>query len=238
MDRIQLKTWLDEELSLDQIGALTSRHPSTVSYWLKRHGLRANGRGRHAPKGGLRKGVLAEMVAAGMTLEAMARELDRSVRTVRYWMAKYEIKGRGGWRRERALAAADRGERELIAFCRHHGETPFMLLGNGRTRCRKCNSAAVAKRRRRVKKILVEEAGGCCVLCGYGRHPAALHFHHLDPGEKEHGVAEAGVTRSLARARAEAAKCVLLCGNCHAEVEAGLARLPREGDRVASANPR
>ena len=34
-----------------------------------------------------------------------------------------------------------------------------------------------------------------------------------------------GVTRSLAAARAEAAKCVLLCANCHAEVEAGVKRL-------------
>jgi hypothetical protein len=31
-----------------------------------------------------------------------------------------------------------------------------------------------------------------------------------------------GATRSLERNRREAAKCVLLCSNCHAEVEAGL----------------
>ena len=34
-----------------------------------------------------------------------------------------------------------------------------------------------------------------------------------------------GVTRSIEQARAEARKCVLLCGNCHAEVEAGVAAL-------------
>jgi predicted HNH restriction endonuclease len=34
-----------------------------------------------------------------------------------------------------------------------------------------------------------------------------------------------GVTRSLAAARAEMAKCVLLCANCHAEVEAGISAL-------------
>jgi hypothetical protein len=35
------------------------------------------------------------------------------------------------------------------------------------------------------------------------------------------------VTRALDAARAEARKCVLLCSNCHAEVEAGAVQLPR-----------
>jgi len=39
-------------------------------------------------------------------------------------------------------------------------------------------------------------------------------------------LSEEGVTRSLARARAEAEKCVLLCAKCHAEVEAGVAAAP------------
>jgi len=37
-----------------------------------------------------------------------------------------------------------------------------------------------------------------------------------------------GVTRSLARAKAEAEKCVLLCANCHAEVESGVRSLSPE----------
>jgi hypothetical protein len=35
-----------------------------------------------------------------------------------------------------------------------------------------------------------------------------------------------GVARSLEKARAEPRKCVLLCANCHAEVEAGVLGLP------------
>jgi len=72
----------------------------------------------------------------------------------------------------------------------------------------------------------VEEAGGACVLCGYSRTLAALHFHHLDPAAKSFALAARGVTLSLAAARAEAAKCVLLCATCHAEVELGVKRLP------------
>jgi hypothetical protein len=73
---------------------------------------------------------------------------------------------------------------------------------------------------------LVADAGGSCVLCGYSRSLAALQFHHIDPATKRFHIAHRGVTRSMAAARAEAAKCVLLCANCHAEVEGGVATLP------------
>jgi hypothetical protein len=71
----------------------------------------------------------------------------------------------------------------------------------------------------------VTEAGGSCALCGYHRYVGALHFHHVDPSTKAF-VLGGGATRSLERTRQEAAKCVLLCSNCHAEVEAGLKLLP------------
>jgi hypothetical protein len=77
-----------------------------------------------------------------------------------------------------------------------------------------------------MKAQLVEEAGGRCCICGYDRYVGALEFHHLDPGQKRHDVSKYGVTLSLAAARDEASKCVLLCSNCHAEVERGVSTLP------------
>jgi len=79
--------------------------------------------------------------------------------------------------------------------------------------------------RRRKKVQLVAERGGCCARCGYDRCLGALHFHHVDPATKRFGIAALGVARSLERARIEAAKRVLLCSNCHAEVEAGVTPL-------------
>jgi hypothetical protein len=55
--------------------------------------------------------------------------------------------------------------------------------------------------------------------------PAALQFHHLNPQEKEFGLAVSGRTRAIAELRREAEKCVLLCANCHVEVERGIASL-------------
>ena len=109
--------------------------------------------------------------------------------------------------------------------CRHHGVTDHWLEGRGSYRCLKCRSDAVARRRRKIKALLVREAGGGCALCGYMRCIAALHFHHLDPAAKSFTLAHGGWTRSLDATRLEAAKCVLLCSNCHSEVEAGLVSL-------------
>jgi len=102
----------------------------------------------------------------------------------------------------------------------------FVLEGRGRYRCRRCRSEAVARRRRKVKGILVAEAGGECILCGYARDVGALHFHHVEPINKRVEINAKGVALALDKLRAEAAKCVLLCANCHAEVEDGVASLP------------
>ncbi len=74
--------------------------------------------------------------------------------------------------------------------------------------------------------MLVQEAGGACVRCGFDEHVCALQFHHLDPAAKDFEIGGRGLTRAIERLRAEARKCVLLCANCHAAVEAGVANLP------------
>jgi hypothetical protein len=81
-----------------------------------------------------------------------------------------------------------------------------------------------------VKERLVEEAGGCCVACGYDAYAGALQFHHVDPSQKRFGLARGGLTRPWREVVLEARKCVLLCGNCHAEVEAGLLEVTLPAD--------
>jgi len=164
-----------------------------------------------------------------MSIAEIAREVERSSATVRHWLNRYELRTttREKWRGENSTRAAkDAGQVIVKRECRHHGLTDFWLEGRGYYRCKRCRCDAVVRRRRKVKQVLVEDAGGGCALCGYDRCVGALHFHHVDPASKAFHLSEQGVTRSLAVARAEAAKCVLLCSNCHAEVEAGLASLP------------
>jgi hypothetical protein len=227
MDRSQLKAWVEAGLSLPEIGELTNRHPSTVGYWVEKHGLVANGKAKYAPRGGLTRGELEPLIERDATLQEMADELGRSVSTVRYWLKAFGLKlgARRGRRPAVSRVVIDQaikaGARTVMGRCRWHGEGIFVIEKGGRARCRKCRMDAVTEWRRGKKSKLVEEAGGRCVLCGYDRCDAALQFHHLDPASKSFALSMRGVTRSMEKCRAEAAKCALLCANCHAEVEVG-----------------
>ena len=53
-----------------------------------------------------------------------------------------------------------------------------------------------------------------------------IKFHHVDPSRKRMALNGGGVAYALNTLRIEARKCVLLCANCHAEVENGAAMLP------------
>lgn len=219
-------------MSLEAIGNEVGKHPSTVSYWLKKHGLAPAGAEKYARRGPLCPDRLKSLVDSGATLAEMAEQLDRSVSAVRYWLSQYQIRSpnRTGPRRR-----CGDGAKTATFECKRHGITEFVLEGRGHYRCKRCRSAAVIKRRRVVKQMLVEEAGGACALCGYRRWLGALHFHHVDPRCKEFQIGQAGHARSLARCRAESRKCVLLCANCHAEVEGGFATLPEAYARVSRA---
>jgi hypothetical protein len=136
--------------------------------------------------------------------------------------------------RPRPLRYSLRGEPKAEAImreCALHDWTTFVRIGKTRYRCGRCNSDSVAARRRRIKHILVSDAGGRCLVCGFSRY-TGLHFHHVDPARKAFSVSRDGVTRSLARAREEANKCVLLCANCHAMVEAGVLDLAAATDHA------
>ena len=116
--------------------------------------------------------------------------------------------------------------------CTRHGLTEFQLYGGGKSgprwRCKRCVGEAVTRRHQKIKRILVEEAGGGCVVCGYDRTVVNLHFHHVDPSKKKFGV-NTGRGKSLATYREEARKCVLVCANCHGEIETGLIPCPPLG---------
>ena len=69
---------------------------------------------------------------------------------------------------------------------------------------------------------MVQEFGGKCVLCGYNKCAGALDFHHTQPAKKSFALSLKGLSYSWASILKESKKCVLLCKNCHTEVEAGL----------------
>jgi 5-methylcytosine-specific restriction endonuclease McrA len=81
------------------------------------------------------------------------------------------------------------------------------------------------KNRRLTKQKLVTMTGGKCQVCGYERCIDALQFHHLNPAEKSFSIGESRYN-FFDKLVEEVKKCVLLCANCHAEVEAEITQVP------------
>ena len=110
-----------------------------------------------------------------------------------------------------------------IRTCKVHGETEFVYYGGSkRWRCLKCQSEATQKRRDKVKLMAIEYKGEKCCKCGYDKCVDALEFHHLDPTQKDFGIASKGYTRSWDKVKTELDKCILVCSNCHREIHDGL----------------
>jgi len=122
--------------------------------------------------------------------------------------------------------------------CKRHGVTEFAQYSAGpgrgyRWSCKRCVGEAVTRRKQKLKRILVEEAGSRCTVCGYDRCIVNLGFHHVDPKKKSFAMSMAN-GKSLAAFREEARKCVLVCANCHGEIEAGVIECPPLGATYAT----
>ena len=115
---------------------------------------------------------------------------------------------------------------EIVSSCVVCGSS---LQGRQRSFCsRRCKNrhtnyhlqsyARQMQRARDNKLKLVSAMGRACLHCGYSRNLAALEFHHRDRSSKEFQLdARTLANRKWSDIQAEAAKCDLLCSNCHAE---------------------
>jgi len=80
-----------------------------------------------------------------------------------------------------------------------------------------CGSCRVRNARLKMKKRAIEYMGGKCSRCGYDKCSKALHFHHLDPKEKDFQIS-GSKNRSWEVIVEELKKCIMVCSNCHAEI--------------------
>ncbi len=75
----------------------------------------------------------------------------------------------------------------------------------------------VRKARKNRKQLLIDYLGGKCARCGYHICIEALDFHHIDPIQKDFSISQKWAT--FDRCIEEVKKCILLCANCHRELE-------------------
>jgi 5-methylcytosine-specific restriction endonuclease McrA len=93
--------------------------------------------------------------------------------------------------------------------------TSSRTIPDAERRARRLASYVSYSRRRRlqIKRELIAARGGMCEDCGYDRVIGALEFHHRDPHDKSFALG--GFHGGIDKGRREAAKCVLVCANCH-----------------------
>jgi hypothetical protein len=85
----------------------------------------------------------------------------------------------------------------------------------------RCNSCLVNSFRKERKAKAIVYKGGKCQICGYDKCNESLTFHHLDPSKKDFNIS-GNHSRKWSIIQEELDKCILLCKNCHTEVEFGL----------------
>jgi hypothetical protein len=223
------REWLAERLacgdSIEAIAREVGRDPSTVSYWARKHGLNSSHAPRHAARGPIERELLSEIVACELSIRDIADVFERGTASIRHWLDEYglETARTSRLRVSRTPVPADAGPE--VRMCPDHGPSPFVVDRDGYRRCRKCRVDAVA--RRRDRRAFDAHRGSWRRLrhLRFRRAPGSAAVPPLDPGQKSFTIRN-GDTRSLERMRREACKCVLLCANCHAQVEAGAADLP------------
>jgi len=76
------------------------------------------------------------------------------------------------------------------------------------------------RRRRHVNKLrAVDYLGGECQICGYHKCLDALQFHHRNPQHKKNGRQGFTANRTWQEIQKDLDNCLLVCANCHFEIE-------------------
>lgn len=83
----------------------------------------------------------------------------------------------------------------------------------------KDTSKRYEKARRDRNKLWIQKLKDdlSCEICGESRS-WVLDFHHKDPKNKDHGVADMVIRYSKERVLNEVKKCMVLCANCHRDI--------------------
>lgn len=88
-----------------------------------------------------------------------------------------------------------------------------------KAKCKPCEHEFRYKSQEEKIVAILKDIGKdyCCEVCGYNKNSAAITFHHIDPEQKEFGIAELSKTISTSKLTKEIKKCIVLCHNCHME---------------------
>ncbi len=88
--------------------------------------------------------------------------------------------------------------------------------------------------RQRIKQEFVNAFGNRCCVCKESYPLAVYDFHHVNPDDKKFAISQAWSANDLLLE--EIVKCVMVCSNCHRQVETGLENIPKNAIRFKEKN--
>jgi hypothetical protein len=157
----------------------------------------------------MNESILKDLASQGLSTYKIAERMNCAQTTIRYWLKKFNLTTAEKSSNCKKCQTKLDGSKRL--YC---SQACKNTLSN-----QKFNSYKSQQERGKERKLtLIKMKGGCCEHCGYSKNNAALQFHHQDPTEKEHSLDMRKLSNSTWEwCLSEAAKCKLLCANCHAE---------------------
>lgn len=223
MDKSLLQRELAAGRSIESISREVRKDPSTVSYWVRKHGLSSAHTARHAPRGGIEREVLAGLVDNGLSSYAVARRLGLSQSTALAQALRLAHRCAPPARQDRLGRHAEHVHSD-VRQARGHS------VRGARRRWWPSLSRVPLRRSRRssAQGQASLGAGGRWLVRALRLLPQHGRVAVPPPRSRRQGVPSLlrRVEQIAGSMRAEARKCGLLCGNCHAEVEAGVATIP------------
>jgi len=158
---------------------------------------------------------LKKLIAQGLSIGKIAKELNRPKSSVRNWLVKFKLKTIVIKTEDKKCPKCNTTKHLSEFYNRRNkaGNSPY---------CKVCTGKQTLDRIRLFKVKCVEYKGGKCVSCGYNKYQGALEFHHLDPNEKDFNLSDIRTNSFDDTIKKELDKCALLCSNCHREIHDGI----------------
>ena len=175
---------------------------------------------------------IIELRKLGKTYQEICDELNCAMSTVSYHCKLNNLGGHSDRLTDEQKVELQRlydeiGNLKKVAKITGHSfETVQKYVQTKKREKKYSNSESVILWRKRVKQKLVEYKGRECQICGYNKSLNALHFHHLNPDEKDFSIS--GKSLSFEKLKGEVDKCILVCSNCHSEIHDGLLKYNTE----------
>ena len=159
------------------------------------------------------------LIGENLSMRQISKKTGKSLTSIRYWFKKYKLVQNNTNIYEltgKKKCSKCKIEKNIENFYKRRG----VIFGS--TYCKDCTNRSTVERMNLFKSRCVEYKGGCCQSCGYNKYNGALEFHHLNPLNKDFTISHMKSYSFDDIVKSELDKCVLLCANCHREVENGI----------------